>query len=147
RIHTWKTPVPDDAAKQMFGEQVELALGVNAKSIYFAFGGNGIADLKKTLDTAAASSKQPIDPVQAFVKLGPLLAAAAAQEGGQNLAPIAGMLHDKDQILYTIQPIEGGIHGRVVLQQNLLRAIPLMTMIMGSGPAGVGGGPGNNPFQ
>ncbi len=146
RIHTWKTPVPDDDAKQMFGEQLEFALGVNASSIYFAFGGNGIEDLKKTLDAAVASSKQPIDPVQAFVKLGPLLAAAAAQEGGENLAPITGMLHDKDQILYTIQPIEGGIHGRIVIQQNLLRAIPLMSMIMGSGPAGIGGGPGNNPF-
>ena len=146
RIHTWKTPVPDDDAKKMFGEQLEFALGFNKSSIYFAFGGNGIADLKKTLDAATASSKKPIDPLQAFVKLGPLLAAAATQEGGQNLAPIVGMLHDKDQILYTIQPIEGGIHGRIVLQQNLLRAIPLMSMIMGSGPAGVGGGPGNNPF-
>ena len=115
----------------MFGEELEFALGVNASSMYFAFGGNAIDDLKKTVDAATAASKKPIDPLQAFVKLGPLVAVAAAQEGGQNLAPITGMLHDKDQILYTIKPIEGGIHGRIVLQQNMLRAIPLMSMMMG----------------
>ena len=135
RIHTWKTSVPDEDTKQLLGEELEIAIGVNASSIYLAIGGNSIADLKKTIDAAAEASKTPSDPFEAFVKLGPLVDLAASQEDGKQFVPLTGMLREKDQIIYAVQPVAGGIHLRIVFQQNLLRAIPMMGMVMG-GPRG-----------
>jgi hypothetical protein len=132
RIHTWKTEIPDQAVKKMFGDELELAIGVNATSIYFAIGGNGIADLKQTIDAAAKASDQAIDPLEARIKLGPLMRVAAAQEDGSQFAPLAGILEEKDEILYTVEPVPGGVRTRITFEQNVLRAIPLIGMTMGS---------------
>jgi hypothetical protein len=43
------------------------------------------------------------------------------------------MLQEKDAIKYGIQQIPSGIRARITVEQNILRAMPLMGMTFGAG--------------
>ncbi len=136
RIHTWKNiPMPDDDAKDVFGDQLEVAIGVNAESIYLAVGGNGINDLKKVIDASAKASDEKMEPAEAVVHLGSIMqfAVEVDKKNGAMYLPIASMLQEKDAIRYGIQQIPNGIRARITMEQNILRAMPLMSMTFGAG--------------
>jgi hypothetical protein len=57
----------------------------------------------------------------------------ADEENGAMYLPIAGMLQEKDAIKYGIQQIPSGIRARITVEQNILRAMPLMGMTFGAG--------------
>ena len=136
RIHTWKNiPMTYEEAKDLFGERLEIAIGVNAESIYLAMGGNGIDDLKKVIDASAKASNEVTEPAEAVINLGPIMqfAVKVDEENGAMYLPIAGMLQEKDAIKYGIQQIPSGIRARITVEQNILRAMPLMGMTFGAG--------------
>ena len=136
RIHTWKNiPMTESVAKKCFGERLEMAIGVNAESIYLAVGGNGIGDLKKVIDASAKASNEVAEPAEAVINLGPIMqfAVKVDEENGAMYLPIAGMLQEKDAIKYGIQQIPSGIRARITVEQNILRAMPLMGMTFGAG--------------
>lgn len=136
RIHTWKNvPMPDEDAKDVFGDQLEVAIGVNAESIYLAIGGNGIDDLKKVIDASAKASDEEMEPAEAVVHLGSIMqfAVEVDKKNGAMYLPIAGMLQEKDALRYGIQQIPNGIRARITMEQNILRAMPLMSMTFGAG--------------
>ena len=136
RIHTWKNiPMTESVAKKCFGERLEMAIGVNAESIYLAVGGNGIGDLKKVIDASAKASNEVTEPAEAVINLGPIMqfAVEVDEENGAVYLPIAGMLQEKDAIKFGIQQIPSGIRARITVEQNILRAMPLMGMTFGAG--------------
>jgi hypothetical protein len=139
RIHTWKNiPVPEDedaVLSSMLGDRLEVAIGVNAESIYLAMGGNGIDDLKKVIDASSKASSEITESAEAVIHLGPMMqfAVEVDEQNGAMYLPIAGMLQDKDAIRYGIQQIPSGIRARVTMEQNILRAMPLMSMTFGAG--------------
>lgn len=136
RIHTWKNiPMTYEEAKDLFGERLEIAIGVNAESIYLAMGGNGIDDLKKVIDASAKASNEVTEPAEAVINLGPIMqfAVKVDEENGAMYLPIAGILQEKDAIKYGIQQIPSGIRARITVEQNILRAMPLMGMTFGAG--------------
>ena len=136
RIHTWKNiPMADDDAKDVFGDQLEVAIGVNAESIYLAIGGNGIDDLKKVIDASAKASDEEMEPAEAVVHLGSIMqfAVEVDEKNGAMYLPIASMLQQKDAIHYGLQQIPNGIRARITMEQNILRAMPLMSMTFGAG--------------
>ena len=145
RIHTWKNiPVTDEdevaVITKMIGDQLDFAVAVNAESIYMAMGGNAVEDLKKVIDASAKASEKITKPAQLVVNMGPIMkfAAEADPQSGAMLLPVVGMLEEKDAIVYDLDQIPNGIRGRITVQQNILRSLPLMSMMMGAG-----GGPPN----
>ena len=135
RIHTWKNiPLPDEDSKKVIGDQLEVAIAVNAESVYLAMGGNGIEDLKKVIDASAKASDEVIEPAEAVVHLGTIMqfAVEVDEENGAMYLPIAGMLQEEDAVRYGVQQIENGIQARITVEQNILRAMPLMSMTFGA---------------
>ena len=98
-------------------------------------GGNGIDDLKKVIDASAKASNEVTEPAEAVINLGPIMqfAVKVDEENGAMYLPIAGMLQEKDAIKYGIQQIPSGIRARITVEQNILRAMPLMGMTFGAG--------------
>ena len=135
RIHTWKNiSVTDDDAKRMIGDQLELAIAVNAESIYLSMGGNAVEDLKKVIDASAKASSKVTKPVEAVVNMGPIMkfVSEADAENGPMFLPIVGMLQEKDAISYDLQQIPSGLRARITVEQNVLRSLPLMSMMIGA---------------
>ncbi|MEC7501773.1 MAG: hypothetical protein VX970_08600 [Planctomycetota bacterium] len=135
RIHTWKNiPVPDEDSKKVIGDQLEVAIGVNAESVYLAMGGNGIEDLKKVIDASAKASDEVTEPAEAVLHMGTMMQFAVEldEENGAMYLPIAGMLQEEDAVRYGIQQIENGLRARITVEQNILRAMPLMSMTFGA---------------
>ena len=135
RIHTWKNiPVPDEDSKRVIGDQLEVAIGVNAESVYLAIGGNGIEDLKKVIDASAKASDEVTEPAEAVLHMGTIMqfAVEVDEENGAMYLPIAGMLQEEDAVRYGIQQIENGLRARITVEQNILRAMPLMSMTFGA---------------
>ncbi|MDG2207472.1 MAG: hypothetical protein P8K78_06165 [Pirellulales bacterium] len=140
RIHTWKNiPVTEEdevaVITKMIGDQLDFAVAVNAESIYMAMGGNAVEDLKKVIDASAKASEKITKPVQLVVNMGPIMkfAAEADPQSGAMLLPVVGMLEEKDAIVYDIDQIPNGIRGRITVQQNILRSLPMMSMMMSAG--------------
>ncbi|MEE2781044.1 MAG: hypothetical protein VX431_02485 [Planctomycetota bacterium] len=143
RIHTWKNiPITEEdeaaAITKMIGDQLEFAVAVNAESIYMSMGGNAVEDLKKVIDASAKASNEVSKPLEAVVNMGPIMkfAAEADPQSGAMLLPVVGMLEEKDAIVYDIDQIPNGIRGRITVQQNVLRSLPLMSMMMGAAGGG-----------
>ena len=97
-------------------------------------GGNGIEDLKKVIDASAKASDEVIEPAEAVVHLGTIMqfAVEVDEENGAMYLPIAGMLQEEDAVRYGVQQIENGIQARITVEQNILRAMPLMSMTFGA---------------
>tara|TARA_Y100001933_G_scaffold189750_1_gene188861 strand:+ start:811 stop:2478 length:1668 start_codon:yes stop_codon:yes gene_type:complete len=135
RIHTLNIPVPDEDSKKLIGEQLEVAVAVNAESVYLAMGGNGIAAIKRVIDASAKASDEVTESAEAVIQVGKIMqfAVEVDEENGAMYLPIAGMLQEKDAVRYGIQQIENGIQARITMEQNILRAMPLMSMTFGAG--------------
>ena len=135
RIHTWKNiPMPDEDSKRVIGDRLEVAIGVNAESVYLAMGGNAIEDLKKVIDASAKASDEVTEPAEAVLHMGTIMqfAVEVDEENGAMYLPIAGMLQEEDTVRYGIQQIENGLRARITVEQNILRAMPLMSMTLGA---------------
>ena len=127
-FHTLSAPLPedDDETRALFGDQVDIAVGIADKAVYFAFGKNSVATLKTAIDAskAASSVKQP--PMQMNFSIGQFLAFAAAQEpddadlqaAAEAFAEVAG----KDHIVVTATGIANGERIRISFESGLLQA-------------------------
>jgi hypothetical protein len=142
RIHVMRMPVPDEDAKALMGDQLEVAMAVNANSCYLAIGGNSVAEVKTTIDAATAGKDKAIEPFQAAIKLGPLMTKFADQDPTGQAAQLAGMLKDGGEIQLNAVSIPNGFRGRLLLQKNVIKAIGSMGMMMAGG---LGGGAAGGP--
>ena len=61
-FHVAKIPLPDPKAAEVFGESVQIVIGINDSSLYLGAGKDPIAVIKKAIDASKASPGKAIDP-------------------------------------------------------------------------------------
>ncbi len=90
RFHTLSVPVPQDKekAKKLFGEKLDIAIGIGSKSVYLAAGPESLALVKKVIDQSAAGMSRPVVPAQLNISLATIMQFAATVDP----SPIVGML-------------------------------------------------------
>lgn len=85
-FHTAKIPLPpDEGAKKIFGDEIELVIGTGPKSAWVCFGQGAGDQLKKLIDACASGSASSEPPNQFNLFAGPILKFAAAVEEGQEV--------------------------------------------------------------
>lgn len=137
-FHTMRIPLDDDDAQKVFGEQLDVAIGVGKDSFYLAFGNDSVATLKKIIDTSAAGAEQKLPPSQFFVALAPILKFAASMGDDEALAVAARAaekVRGNDRISITSTMVERGARSRIELDEGVLKLIGETVMTM-SGQAG-----------
>jgi hypothetical protein len=136
-FHTMQAPVPEEEeeARQLFGETLDLAVGIGQKAVYFAAGRDAIDAVKKVIDDSAANPSKPTAPMEMTVALGQIMKAAqglADEDDKPQIEMIAGMLENeakgRDHIRMLSQPIENGIRMRIEAEEGVLRAIGMAAM-------------------
>jgi hypothetical protein len=136
-FHTMQAPVPEDEeeARQLFGETLDLAVGIGQKAVYFAAGRDSLDAVKKVIDDSAANPNKPTAPMEMSVSLGQIMNAAkgfADEDDKPQVEMIASMLENeangRDHVRIVSQPIENGIRTRVEAEEGVLRAIGMAAM-------------------
>jgi hypothetical protein len=126
RFHTMNIPVPAhaDGARKVFGETVEVVVGIGPKSIYFAVGkkGNGIATLKRAINRSVSGAKQPVLPMQMRVSVKTIVRfVALLQPLNQSVKQIASLYENSkggDMISLKCHPIKNGLRIRFTIEDG-----------------------------
>jgi hypothetical protein len=130
QFHTLTLPVPADEeeSRQLFGDALNIAVGIGKESVYFAMGRDCLDQLKKVIAESAASPNQSIAPMEMSLSLRQILTTAAAfNEGDQSLQMVVAALNadktGRDHVRIKAEPIENGVRSRLEVEEGVLRAI------------------------
>jgi len=136
-FHSMTAPIPEDEedARDVFGDSIDVIVGIGGESFYVAVGEDGQAKLKKAIDRSKAAPGKKVLPMQMRVSVGDIIEyverfddsgfAEAALEELDNVG-------DNDHILISTEPVERGSKTRFEIQQGVLTLI-------GAGAAAVAG--------
>jgi hypothetical protein len=126
RFHRMQAPVQDEKAKKLFGEKLQVVVGIGPKEAYVALGKNSLETLKAVIDKSKAEAGKQVPPAKLVVSVGDILKFAAAQEDDPKLARAAKVLQEgeaKDNVVVTVSPIPNGFRERFEIQEGVLKAI------------------------
>lgn len=136
-FHTLQVPVPEDEeeARQLFGENVDMAVGIGEKAVYFAAGRNALETVKEVIDASAAAPNKSIPPMELTVAIGQFINVAKAiadDDDKPHLEMISEMLanqaSEKDHVRMSGEAIENGVRMRIEAEEGVLRAIGMAGM-------------------
>lgn len=128
-FHTLSVPTSEEPAqKQLFGDTVDIAVGIGKQSVYFAMGKECLAAVKKVIDDSAANPGKSIAPMELSVSLSPILTTAAAfNPDDAILKTVADALTNeaagRDHVRIIAHPVENGLRTRFEAEEGVMRAI------------------------
>lgn len=133
KFHTLSVPVPDGdkGPRQLFGDTLEVAVGISDKATYFALGKNNIETVNKAIDASAASPGKSVPPFELAISLGPIMEVAAeqAEDGKQKeiVLKMADYLKNqaqgRDHVRAVGQVIPNGLKYHFEAEEGVLKAI------------------------
>ena len=149
KFHTMAVPVPDheEEAKQLFGETLDVAVGIGTKSVYFALGSECVAAAKQVIDSSQASPQKEVPPMEFTMSLQQILEMASGfAEADQK--PMLDMLASvlateaagRDHIRIVAKTVPNGILTRLEAEEGVLRVIGQAAMQAQAQAAGAGAG-------
>lgn len=153
QFHTLSIPVPQEGgdedeqnARRLFGETVEMAVGIGKKSAYFAMGRDCLEAVKGIMDDSAANPQKSVPPMEMTFALSQIMETIASLEDDEDKAQIemiANMLSNeangRDHVRIVVQPIPNGARTRIEAEEGVLRAIGMGVMAAQMEKAGAGG--------
>jgi hypothetical protein len=131
-FHTLSAPIPADEedAREMFGDKVDIAIGIGSEAVYFAVGSDHLAAISQAIDASAAEPNKDVPPFEMSASLGQIMAMAATkadESDRQMVEAIADMLNNqaqgRDHIRIIGKLIENGLRYRIEAEEGVLRAI------------------------
>lgn len=128
-FHTLSVPTPDEEEpRQLFGETVDMAVGIGKQSVYFSLGRDCIAAAKKVIDDSAANPGKAVAPMELSVSIGQILKTVAALDpNDETVQMISDALENetagRDHVRIVAQPIENGVRSRFEIEEGVMRAI------------------------
>lgn len=130
-FHTVSHPAEDEDAQQLFGDTIEIAVGIGEKSVIVAGGRNWMEAVKKVLEDSKANPNKEVPPVEMIISLSPFLEVAAqmadSSDDREKIEKVATMLSQeapqRDKIRVVATAIENGVRTRFELEEGVLRAI------------------------
>jgi hypothetical protein len=144
KFHAAKLPAPDEKARGIFGDTVDVVVGASDDAVYLAAGRDAADRLKKAIDQSKAEAGQSVPPMQVIISGGKIanFVAAVADDPGpqgiaQNVATALAQSEGKDRLTIRLGPVTNGAKVRIELEEGLLRllgSLPAMAMGMAGGP-------------
>ncbi len=139
-FHTIQVPIPTSGADShkltaLFGESIELAVGIGRQALYFAAGRDALETLKQAIDRSAENEGKLVPPVELSLRLGPVAETVAVlgPAGQRALAELIAKELKKisggDQLNLLVTPTAFGVRYRLEAEEGLLRLLARMTNI------------------
>jgi hypothetical protein len=122
-IHVMRVPVPDEDARAVFGEQLEIAVGISADAVYLCVGADAMDSVKVI---AAGNNSKPVKAVSMRASVGQLIK-FGAQFANDSLPPeilaVVDQMGDRDHIELVVDAIPNGARYQLVLEEGILKLI------------------------
>lgn len=148
RFHSLNLPTAalDPEAARLFGQTLEVVLGISDNSVYLAVGSNAASTLKQVIDGSKAAPGTDVPPMRISLALTPLaqFVTQVSDEGEpakQIAGMVAGMLAQaggKDHVTITTTPVANGSRTRLELEEGLLKVLGSLPALL-AGPPGAAG--------
>lgn len=126
-FHTIAVPVPDEQARQLVGDTMEIAVGTGGKSVYFAVGRDAVARTKEIIDASRANTGRQVPPFELTASLGKILGTVAKIDPNPVVTRVAEMLESeaegRDHVKIVEHIVDNGVKVRIELEEGVLRAI------------------------
>ena len=128
-------PFPTRRRPAIFGESVQIVVGISESRLYVGAGKDPIAVLKKAIDASKASPDKAIDPADLVISAKPIAKFFAKVLGNDNpseeqakkgFAKAASLLEKsdgKDHFTMTVKPISHGASVRLNVESGVTKAI------------------------
>jgi hypothetical protein len=147
RFHTLTVPVAalnNEMAAKLFGDELNVVLGIGDAAAYLCAGSNAAETLKKAIDSENKSAKA-LPPLSLLISAGPIASFLARNADDETVrtqaATIAQALagaEGKDRITLKTTTIDNGQQVRIEVEQGLLKLLGILPVLLGPGtpPAG-----------
>lgn len=132
-FHTLAVPIPEkeQAPRQLFGDKLDVAIGIGTQAIYLAAGRDNIQSINKAIDESMAQKDKAVPPFELALSLKPILevAAAEAKPGPEQdtLKAVVDVLknqsQNRDHVRMVGQMVPNGLRYRIEAEEGVLRAI------------------------
>lgn len=131
-FHTLAVPVPaeEGEARQIFGEKVDVAIGIGSDAVYVAVGKDNLDAMNKAIDASKAEPNKEVPPFEFSASLGQIMQFAATTADDDDkpmIQAIADMLKNdaqgRDHIRATQTLVENGVKIHFEAEEGVLRAI------------------------
>lgn len=126
-FHRVTGPAPDEEFRSIFGEKLEIGVGVAANACLFTFGSGSIDLAKQVINASKQPATAPVN--QFYVALTPILAyAAKVAELEDNEAMHAARAaldraQGKDRVVVATSPVPNGAQTRISVEEGIVSAI------------------------
>jgi len=134
RFHTMRLPVPEEEAREVFGESLDIVMGVGPSAVYVGFGENCLAKLKEAIQ-ASPKDAGPVPPIRMKASLGQIMRFASNFEDNPMVAMLAEAMAGQkgaDNITITGKVIPNGVSYRLEIESGVLKSI---SEVQGAGQA------------
>src|SRR5262249_6897234 len=66
KFHTLSIPIPEKEKqpRELFGENMDVAIGIGSDAVYVAIGRNNMETIKKAIDASAAAKEKEVPPFE-----------------------------------------------------------------------------------
>jgi hypothetical protein len=121
-----------EKAAALFGESLDVVIGIGEKSLYVAAGRDAVKTLKQAIDESKSAGEKSLPPMQLSVAAGAIakFAAAVADEDERpNIEKVAKVLESsegKDHVKLTATQIPNGARVRLDVEEGILRLLGAM---------------------
>ena len=134
-FHVAKIPLPDPKAVEVFGDSVQIVIGINESSLYFGAGKDPVAVIKKAIDASKASPGKAVNPLDMVLSATPVAKffAKVIQEDNPSdtqakkiftkAASSLAKSDGKDHITATVKAIPNGASMRLNTESGIIKAI------------------------
>lgn len=131
-FHTVEVPIPahEEEARQMFGDKLNVAVGLGSETALVAVGKDNMAAAKKVLDDSKASAGKSVKPAVGSISLGAVMKVVAAFADPED-APQAQMMADLleqqsgdlDHLRFEAEMIPNGLRYRFEAEEGVIKAV------------------------
>ncbi len=131
-FHTLAVPIPKEQEEQrrVFGDEVNIALGIGPEAVYLGVGRDSIAAVNKAIDASSANPNKDVPPFELTLSLRPIMEFAANTQQGkekQITEAMAGSLKNespgRDHVRVVGQIIPNGLRYRIEAEDGVIRLI------------------------
>lgn len=126
KIHTLSIPVDDEEAQEVFGDTLDVAVGIGSEQVYLSAGPESVSLLKQAID-GSGSSAVAVKPMQFSLALIPILQLVAETDPNPAADAMLDALVTKseglDSVHMTADYIDGDMRMRIEVEKGVLQAI------------------------
>ena len=142
KFHVVTIPLPPaDGVKEVFGDAIQVVVGISDSRLYIGAGKDPIAALKKAIAASKESPDKAITPMEMAISAGPIAkfiakATPDTNPGDAQAKKVAGKIAEelakmpgKDRLTMTVKPIENGAVMRLSVDPGVIKTIMQAAML------------------